>query len=135
MARDLWHDLAPYPCIRLQTLKPGLSGLLLGARRQDGDGRPRAIGIISGPDARRVGEGHSMVEVHRLALRLGSVGIDEHDLCGKTAQNQSIGKRGSHIAHADNGHSNWTRFLDWIDLRHAKSFGRFCASFIANWAG
>jgi len=43
-------------------------------------------------------EGHGMVEIHGLAFRLGAILVDQHDLCGKTAEKQSIGEGRSDIA-------------------------------------
>ena len=39
-----------------------------------------------------------MVEIHGLAFRLGAIPVDQHDLCGKTAEKQSIGEGRSDIA-------------------------------------
>lgn len=118
MARDLRHDLTPDARIGLKTVEPGLPGFLLGARRQHRDRGSRAIGVLSGPDARRVSERHGVVEVHGLTLGLGPVGVDQHDLRGQPTQKQSVGERGPNIAHAHDCHSNRTRFIFGDGLWH-----------------
>ena len=39
-----------------------------------------------------------MVEIHGLAFRFGAILVDQHDICGKTAEKQSIGEGRSDIA-------------------------------------
>ena len=42
-----------------------------------------------------------MVEVHRLALRSGMIGVDQNDFGGQPAVQQGVGKRCAHVAGPD----------------------------------
>jgi len=64
-------------------------------------------------------KGHGVVEVHRLALSLGTVGVDEDDFGGQSAQQQSIGKGRPDIAGADDGNSRGMGIFLRGEFRHS----------------
>jgi len=64
-------------CSRSSRVSPRL---LIGAGRDHHDGRAGAVVVVACPDARRMSEGDGVVQVHRLALGLSVVVVDEYDL-------------------------------------------------------
>ena len=55
-----------------------------------------------------------MIEVHGFALRLRSVGVDQHDLGGQPAEQQGAGKGRTHIAHADHSDAHRARMFGLV---------------------
>ena len=75
-------------------------------RHEHHRGRAGAVVVVASPDARRMSEGHGVVQVHRLALGLSCVVlVDEHDLGREAAQEQRIPKRGADVSQADYGYT------------------------------
>src|ERR1700733_14303990 len=56
-------------------------------------------------------EGHGMVEVHSLAFSFGTIGVDQNDLGGKSAQQQGVGEGRAHTAGADDGDAGGVRMV------------------------
>ena len=88
----------------MHQVEPGFAGILAGAGGQHDDGGAGAIGVIAGPDARRLGEGHGVIQVHGFAFGLGAVAVNQHDLGGQAAEQQRVAQRRSYIAWSDHGH-------------------------------
>ena len=95
-------DCAPDGSILLDEVEPRLAGFLARARRQHGYGCARTVGIVARPDARGMSEGHGVIEVHRLAFRLGAVGVNQNDFGCQATEKQRISEGRTHIAYTHN---------------------------------
>ncbi len=101
--RDLGDDRAEDRRVLGDEVQARLARLLRGARRDDRDRGALAVGDRPGPHPCRAGERDRVHEVHRLALGLALVGVDEDDLRRQPGQQQRERERGAHGTRADDG--------------------------------
>ena len=66
-----------------------------------------------------MGERNRVIEVHRLAFGLGSIGINQHDFCCEPTEEQSVSKSCSHIP--DSYHRNARRTMILWDISQGNS--------------
>ena len=100
---DRGHDLAEDGRVLADEVDPRLARLLGGAGRDDRDRGAGTVGDRAGPDARRARERDGVHQVHRLALRLAGVGVDEDDLGRQAAEEEAEGEGGADGAGAHDG--------------------------------
>ena len=117
---DLGNDRAEDVDVARDQIEARFTGALGAAGGDHRDGGSGAIGVITGPDTRRTGQRHGVVQVHRFAFRFGAVGVDQDDLACQAALQQGIGKRRAHIARPDD--NNFYRAVQ-IFSRHSESLG------------
>ncbi len=103
MPRHFGDDLTEDGSIALHQVETGFARLLSRTGSNHGDGGSGAIGVASGPNVGRVRKRDGVTQVHGFAFGLSVVHVDEDDLGGESAEHESIGKCGAHVAKSDNG--------------------------------
>ena len=100
--RDPRHHL-PEDCrVARRQIEPRLPRLLPRSGSQHDHVCRLTVAVVAGPDASRVGEGHGVAQVHRLALGPAAVCVDQHDLRREAVKHQSVGQGRAHVAGANN---------------------------------
>src|SRR5579872_6078626 len=119
MLGHLRNNVAPDRGVLFEQVEASLPRLLVSARRQHRDRRARTIRVIARPDSGRMREGDGVSKVHGLAFGLGMIGIDQHDLSRKSAEQQGICESRANAADANYRNSSG-----------AEMRARFCQLFL-----
>ncbi len=100
---DARDDVLENRRVALHQVEPRLPRSLGCSGGHDHHVGPGAIGIVAGPDARRMGERHGVVQVHRLALGALVVNVNQHDFPHQAVEQQRVGKGRADLAGAYHG--------------------------------